>query len=131
MYGVIVVVPDGYGVSGKESVVAPVEHFDGELLNNGLCLNVQISNHDITVPSAQHFDNVEVNFATKKSHSASGSKRASTEICGRNASEVKVGCGGCTKLFNYITGCDGNTSIALSIVGGKRFIPWCMHAAMV
>jgi hypothetical protein len=48
---------------GEEGVVAIVVHFFSEMLDNGLGLHMQVSDHGVAVPAAKYLDEVHVNFS--------------------------------------------------------------------
>jgi hypothetical protein len=55
----------GGGLVGQEEVGAVGVHFCCKMLDYGLCLHVQVPDHGVAVPSAEHFDKVLVRHATQ------------------------------------------------------------------
>ncbi|MGL4352264.1 MAG: hypothetical protein ACRCT2_17225, partial [Plesiomonas shigelloides] len=72
-----------------------------------------------------------INIATKQGHGSPCSQGASTEICGCNASKVKIGSGCGPELICNILCGDGNTLGARIIISGNGSIAGCVHMPMV
>jgi hypothetical protein len=48
---------------GEEGVIADVVHFRREIVDNGLGLHMQVSNHGIAVSTVEDMDEIHVHFA--------------------------------------------------------------------
>jgi hypothetical protein len=47
----------------EEGVITIIVHFFREMLDNGLGLHMQVSNHCVAVPPTKDVDEVHINFA--------------------------------------------------------------------
>jgi hypothetical protein len=99
-WGGVLIVARGDGVNGKEGICTIVEHCHGDLEHQGFCLEVQISQHDVSVSSSQHANGVLVNWVAQ---------RAGADVHVLDATLVRHGNGDQTKRFGGIGGFDGNT----------------------
>jgi hypothetical protein len=57
-----VVIKERDCIFGEEGVIAIVVHFDREMLDNGLGLHMQVSNHGVAVSTAEDLDEVPIPF---------------------------------------------------------------------
>ncbi len=70
---------------GKKKVVGAFEHPPREITHDRLCLDREVSKHDIGVPPSQETDGVGINMSTEESHRTGSSKRTSTDLGGEEA----------------------------------------------
>lgn len=117
---------------GRQEVVASVvEHLNCELLYDRLSLDVQVSNHRVAVPTAEHLDDIEVDLAAKEGHGAASSERPSANVRGRDAGAMEVGgCGG-AELFGCVGGRCSDTAVPQIVVCGNRFVARGRHSTVV
>ena len=69
----------------QEGEAATFKHLAGEVVHDGLGLDVKVAEHFIRMPAADEADGVMVDLGTEKGHRAAGAKGAGTDVCGKEA----------------------------------------------
>ena len=109
--------------SRQEAVLAMVEHFVSEVLDNRLSILVEVAEHGVRLPPAHEFDFVVGLVSTHESHGSACSEGASTDVRRRNTSGVLAGGGGTAEVLGDLGSTDPQ-GVAVVVVGGEDGGEW-------
>jgi hypothetical protein len=82
------------GVCRQKGVSTMVEHRHSKLAHERFCLEMQIPQHGVAMPSTHHTDSVVVDFFTHERHGAAGPEGAGADVAVVEPSLVDRGDGG-------------------------------------
>jgi len=118
----------GNVATGMEGVVTGREHSACKVAHDGLCLEVEIPQHGVALPTAQQLDGVAIHVGVKKRHGATRSEGAGAHVGREIAKRGAVEDGGCPEGGSDVRGRDSATTGTHKIsgengVGGGGVIP--------
>ena len=112
-----------------QGIVAAGQHFGGKVPHDRLCLDVEVTQHDIRVPPSKESDDIGVNIGTEQGHGTAGTEGAGRDVLGEEAQGGAKSSNGCAEEVRDVGGGDGVSKgmvVQGEEVGGQGRVTWCL-----